>query len=746
MMQQGLGALMPQLPAGQAPANPTRLAAAMDVVTSDAEEQILDPRTLALIKYKDAVQAMQSADQLMAASRPAPTPPTVAERTKLAAEQGIMGLASRLAPGVQQQGNRMGAAQMQQPMTGGLPQLPSPNMARMAGGGIVGYAPGGDVKEEDAIVGYDGQGNPIYASDLARLANAGAIDETAEGAARRAAYAALQRERPDFSEIAQSPEAPKETRTAVPTNTYGMGDRTGQLDTLKGMVSGTGDLIRSGLGSLAPRGTKVQAEQPVGFIPTLAREGQPTSVEELLAEVERQNRIRAQAERARAQQRRRLEELEESYGPPTSEGSRGAVGSAYINPETGEPMSVGERFASLRSGLGSLAPRGMSDEESAQALSETPYDYGAFVRGLMPGLPGGGRFLKDVVTGGYSADELLNKVMPTRMEALKEGRGIAELTPYEQGAVFREGILAVPNYLRTILFPNPENTGLGTITFGDVGEAVAPRARGFLGMSPGEREGSDATAPTAAAPAATAPTAAAPAATAPAPARRQVERIPEAEALAAVSPSGPKTAFEYLMEYGQAPEEAKTSTAAQPRDVGDERLRRIIAGLRGMGAQGLGGYAAGSAAEQERIAQEIIDAQERSRAASMEERELGLKDRELTLMDALRRDQLAEDTRKREEDQQQRITQMEIGKQKFLQEQISAATQNLDFRIENLQMAIMMGDYDDEKIDLLQQLQKQRIRIAEEVEAQLEGYMSSGAQTSSGLNANDFTVRQLPAQ
>lgn len=145
MMQQGLGALTPQLPAGQAPANPTRLAAAMDVVTSDAEEQILDPRTLALIKYKDAVQAMQSADQLMAASRPAPTPPTVAERTKLAAEQGIMGLASRLAPGLQQQGNRIGAAQMQQAMTGGLPQLPSPNMARMAGGGIVGYADGGGV-------------------------------------------------------------------------------------------------------------------------------------------------------------------------------------------------------------------------------------------------------------------------------------------------------------------------------------------------------------------------------------------------------------------------------------------------------------------------------------------------------------------------------------------------------------------------------------------------------------------------
>jgi len=150
-----------------------------------------------------------------------------------------------------------------------------------------------------------------------------------------------------------------------------------------------------------------------------------------------------------------------------------------------------------------------------------------------------------------------------------------------------------------------------------------------------------------------------------------------------------------------------------------------------MGAQGLGGYAAGSAAEQERIAQEIIDAQERSRAARMEERELGLKDRELTLMDALRRDQLEEDIREREEAQQQRMTQMEIGKQEFLQEQISAATQNLDFMINNLQMAIMMGDDDEEKMDQLQQLRQQRIRIIEEVEARLGGYMSSGAQTPS---------------
>jgi hypothetical protein len=145
MQPQGLEALMQQSQPMPQMDNP-RLAAAMDVVTSDAEEQILDPRTLAMLKYKDALQAMQAADQMMASAQPAPTAPTVAERTKLAAEQGIAGLARRLSPGVQQQGSQMAAQQAQQAMQGGgLPQLPAPNMAGMAGGGIVGYVPGGAV-------------------------------------------------------------------------------------------------------------------------------------------------------------------------------------------------------------------------------------------------------------------------------------------------------------------------------------------------------------------------------------------------------------------------------------------------------------------------------------------------------------------------------------------------------------------------------------------------------------------------
>jgi len=183
MQPQGLGALMPQGQQQAPQMNNPRLNAAMDVVTSDAEEQILDPRTLAMLKYKDALQAMQAADQMMAAAQPQPMPPTVAERTKLAAEQGIAGLASRLSPGIQRQGGNMQAQQMQQAMSGGLPQLSAPNMARMAGGGIVAF-------QEGDLVEGDAEGAP-RAKSLQReqeLIAAGVPPEEARSIARGEMY------------------------------------------------------------------------------------------------------------------------------------------------------------------------------------------------------------------------------------------------------------------------------------------------------------------------------------------------------------------------------------------------------------------------------------------------------------------------------------------------------------------------------------------------------------------------------
>jgi hypothetical protein len=252
MQPQGLGALMPQGQQQAPQMNNPRLNAAMDVVTSDAEEQILDPRTLAMLKYKDALQAMQAADQMMAASQPQPMPPTVAERTKLAAEQGIAGLASRLSPGIQRQGGNMQAQQMQQAMSGGLPQLSAPNMARMAGGGIVAFQDGG--RPEDKFLFTDEFGNPVYESDLARTMNAGAVDDTPEGRARRAQYEAMQREGVNLRDAAQTParrevrEPPsvaEEIRSFMQQRT----DRTGQGENLAGVLEGARDVVSGAAGS-----------------------------------------------------------------------------------------------------------------------------------------------------------------------------------------------------------------------------------------------------------------------------------------------------------------------------------------------------------------------------------------------------------------------------------------------------------------------------------------------------------------
>jgi len=139
----------------------------------------------------------------------------------------------------------------------------------------------------------------------------------------------------------------------------------------------------------------------------------------------------------------------------------------------------GEEAASRRRELRMSAP----DVEGKDG-----YDFSALADGLgISGLLDTAKDVgKDVFMGGYSAEELLNRTMPTRMQTLGEGRGLLDLDEYEQGAVGREMFTFVPSYLSNILFPNPENERLGTLTVGEVGEAIEPRARGFLGL--GRRE------------------------------------------------------------------------------------------------------------------------------------------------------------------------------------------------------------------------------------------------------------------
>jgi hypothetical protein len=149
----------------------------------------------------------------------------------------------------------------------------------------------------------------------------------------------------------------------------------------------------------------------------------------------------------------------------------------------------------------------------------------------------------------------------------------------------------------------------------------------------------------------------------------------------------------------QSPPTKTTAGAGQSRDSRDERLRRVIAGLRGLGAEGVGGYAAGSAGEEQRLEQELIAGQERQRTARMEERELGLRDREVTLMDAMRR----ADAEDRRFDQvmnlAQGFTQLESNERQRLGAAVADATKPLSDQLMTVNTALAMGDLSGDDVE-----------------------------------------------
>ena len=335
---------------------------------------------------------------------------------------------------------------------------------------------------------------------------------------------------------------------------------------------------------------------------------------------------------------------------------------------------------------------------------------------------------------------------PSRMDALKEtlGRDLAFFAP-TQGFGVR---------------PEPQNIfARGETQAETEGESLLDRAKAGLaglldGFTPASSESTptETPAPTASA----APAAPAPATTTTTPRAR--DNIPADQAVAAMSPSGPQTAADYLMEYGQAPEEKpRAGESAADRDA---RMRRLIAGLRGFGAQGLGGFAAGASEEQLRQEQEGIAEQERQRRAGMEDRELSLKDREVTLMGQIRQQQLDADIRQRAEQALLRLEALGSAEQQFVQEQIGERTANIDQLIQNMNLSLISGNVRGRDADALRNqilaLQEQKANIIEEalinlqqpdrsaaIRAAEEAAYGSGGR---GFNPDDFTVRQTSSQ
>ena len=97
-------------------------------------KQSVDPQLKYALALQEATKMVEAAARERDMSQQMPVPANVVGQMET-------GLAERLAPGVQQQGQR--SMQMQNRAAMGIPGQPAPNMQRMADGGIVGYADGG---------------------------------------------------------------------------------------------------------------------------------------------------------------------------------------------------------------------------------------------------------------------------------------------------------------------------------------------------------------------------------------------------------------------------------------------------------------------------------------------------------------------------------------------------------------------------------------------------------------------------
>lgn len=160
--------------------NNPRMMAAMDVVKNDVPEPLRNLVSESEFAQK-AMELLQSAGGQAAMNQPPATPPTVKQRVDQQAMEGVAGLLSRLAPGMQQRGKQVQQAQARKMIGGGMPSMGAPNMARMAQGGIVGYQQGGDIMgpPEPNMLQRMGQGlkniggNMAESSDILRAAKAG---------------------------------------------------------------------------------------------------------------------------------------------------------------------------------------------------------------------------------------------------------------------------------------------------------------------------------------------------------------------------------------------------------------------------------------------------------------------------------------------------------------------------------------------------------------------------------------------
>ncbi len=755
MQPQGLEALMQSQPAPQM--NNPRLAAAMDVVTSDAEEQILDPRTLAMLKYKDALQAMQAADQMMASAQPAPTAPTVAERTKLAAEQGIAGLAQRLSPGVQQRGGQMAAQQAQQAIQGGgLPQLPAPNMAGMAGGGIVAFADGGAPTSTKVVPRPVPMGQPnvgaqaAVSDDVARyIYNYTNLRSSMEAATDPQQKAVINQRLQEMQQT-YSPDIVSEAHMKMSQQSGMAGG--GIVAFAKGGGGEVEDetprmaLIRKLIAvGMPPEEAAVEADR------TLSRNLIPDFTAPLRAitpdfTAPAEGIMRAATAPGRAVVGAAAD-LMKGDGSDSRQGQYGSGIASLPRPAPERNVPSSTYGAGDRTGQDStLAGMGQG---IASSISDAVGGAKRFITDAMSIAPSAASSREGQYTmGAGSEDQRLvdmrrSGVNPNYAEAF----GGPAIPPFERLKTYLGGLGVEINddssLQRVVDYAKANNsplafkiaaylTAMGIDTgkvYSDVGQDIGA---GVQMATQQVAEGVNAAQQQAAegvrvaqglppdAPVDAASTSAPTTANAAAPVAATQDAVETLLSQPASSEMGPNATPEQYFRGQFRPEKAQ---AERPTSAGtsDDRYDRMLAGLRGLGAQGLGGYAAGSAEEKLRMEQEAIAEQERQSRAAAEERGFNLEERNINLQDTLRRDQLAQQQLAASEMLQYRYDQLNQRQQEAVDAAVNEETamlrqsiQVLDSQIPNLKDGLFSSDLSDavaERASLMQQLLAARARI-----------------------------------
>jgi citrate lyase gamma subunit len=375
------GAPMPSQP-NQAPAMPTqndpRMAAAMQVVKDDVPEPLqglVDESDFA----RKAMELLQSAGGQAAMNQPPAKPPTVKQRVDQQAAEGVAGLMARLAPGMQQRGRQVQQAQARQMLGGGMPTMGAPNMARMAMGGIVGYQAGGGVEEQPIM----GPPEPnLYQRMGQGLKNYGANAQESMGILKavKAGIGVPYEERSAVMKQVRD-EIAAQNQNRDPNFIERMGQK----------------LMNAGL--------NVEESKAIlrKFYDTFGK-----TYEEMSNGMAMGGQVKGYA------------------GP---EGSRVSIGSAYIDPETGEPIPVSERIiraiSPIREGLAAVAKPVRMRELRGQYPEASEAELEAIYR-----------------ERGLSAEYVYPSQRPAPEEVVVETETVAEATPAPTvGEVQRTGIL-----------------------------------------------------------------------------------------------------------------------------------------------------------------------------------------------------------------------------------------------------------------------------------------------------------------